>query len=162
MEPPYFTRRVQNWVRAEIIYKKLLGFEGLSYPASLEKAQLCTLELRKMRADLCLCCNIVHQNVDSAVSNFFEIDAFSQTRGHSWKLKSSVPRLDSRLHFFSYRITRAWNSLSEKTVSASSISSFKARLQLESFDKFLLIKDWKAVMFKADLQANYHVFMCGF
>ena len=132
-------RRIESVQR--LFTKKLPGFEGLSYPARLEKAQLSTLELRRMRADLCLCYNIVHQNVDSAVSNFFEIEPSSLTRGHSWKLKSSVPRLDSRLHFFSHRITRVWNSLSEKTVSANSISSFKARLDSESFDKFLLIKD---------------------
>ena len=50
----------------------------------------------------------------------------------------------------------------ETTVSANSISSFKARLDSESFDKFLLIKDWYVIMFRTDLQAKYYVLRVAF
>jgi hypothetical protein len=40
--------------------KRLIGFEGLNYPDRLEKAEMCTLELRRLHADLCLCYNILH------------------------------------------------------------------------------------------------------
>ena len=95
--------------------------------------------------DLCLCYNILHKNVDTTISDFFHIETLSQTRGHSWKLKSFVPRLDSRLHFFSYRVTNVWNSLSEKTVSASSIVAFKNCLKSEPLDRFLVIKEWAVI-----------------
>ena len=71
----------------------------------------------------------------------FEIDKSNSTRGHSWKLKNSVPRLDTRLHFFSYRIINTWNSLSPKTVEATSATMFKSMLKSKSFERFLLIKD---------------------
>jgi hypothetical protein len=120
--------------------KKLLGFHGLNYPARLEKAGLCTLELRRLRADLCLCYNILHSRVDTSISSFFKFDNVSQTRGHSYKLKYLAPRLDSRLHFFSYRVVKPWNSLTEKTVSAESIGSFKNLLKSESLCSFLSVK----------------------
>ena len=121
--------------------KRLIGFEGLNYPDRLEKAEMCTLELRRLHADLCLCYNILHHKIDTPVSKLFEIDKSNSTRGHCWKLKNSVPRLDTRLHFFSFRIINTWNSLSPKTVEATSATMFKSMLKSESFDKFLLIKD---------------------
>ena len=132
-------RRIESVQR--LFTKKLQGYEGQSYPARLERAKLCTLELRRVWADLCLCYNILHKNVDTTISDFFQIETLSQTRGHSWKLKSFVPRLDSRLNFFSYRVTNIWNSLSEKTVSANSIVAFKNCLKSEPLDRFLVIKD---------------------
>ena len=121
--------------------KRLLGYQGLNYPARLVKAGMCTLELRRLCADLCLCYNILHHNIDTPISKFFEIDKSSSTRGHSWKLKNVVPRLDSRLHFFSFRIINVWNALSTKTVEATSTTVFKSRLKYESFEKYLIIKE---------------------
>ena len=108
--------------------KRLRGHEGLNYPARLEKAGMCTLELRRLRADLCLCYSILHHHIDTPISKFFIMDNANSTRGHSWKLKNGVPRLDSRLHFFSYRITNIWNALTPKTVEAISASTFRLKL----------------------------------
>src|SRR5271163_1019944 len=120
--------------------KKLPGFQGLGYMARLEKAGLCTLELRRLWADLCFCYKILHGLIDTPVTNFFEIDNARQTRGHSWKLKLRTPRLDSRLHFYSFRVIKPWNALSESTVSANSFETFRALLRLECLDKFLTVK----------------------
>ena len=62
-------RRIESVQR--LFTKKLLGYKGQSYPARLERAKLCTLELRRVRADLCLCYNILHKNVDTTISDFF-------------------------------------------------------------------------------------------
>ena len=132
-------RRIESVQR--LFTKKLAGFNGLKYPDRLKKAGLCTLELRRLRADLCLCYNILHGNIETDIKQFFEVDKMTQTRGHTWKLRSIVPRLDSRLYFFSFRVINAWNALTETTVSAASIASFRARLELESLDRFLIIKD---------------------
>jgi hypothetical protein len=121
--------------------KRLIGFQGLNYPDRLEKAGMCTLELRRLHADLCLCYNILHHKIDTTISKFFEIDKSNSTRGHSWKLKNPIPRLDSRLYFFSYKIINTWNALSSKTVEATSTTMFKFMLKSESFEKFLLIKE---------------------
>jgi len=95
-------------------------------------------ELRRLRADLCLCYKILHGHLDTPVSNLFELDKSRQTRGHSWRLKVITPRLDSRLQFYSMRVVNPWNSLSQNTVDATSFGSFKALLQAECLDKFLV------------------------
>jgi hypothetical protein len=120
-------RRLESVQR--MFTKKLSGYQGLNYTARLEKAGLCTLELRRLRADLCLCYKILHGQIDTPIKNLFEVDSSNQTRGHNMKLKSLVPRLDSRLHFYSLRVVNPWNHLSQSTVEASSFESFKARLQ---------------------------------
>ena len=68
--------------------KRLPGFEGLKYPDRLKKAEICTLELRRLHADLCLCYNILHHNIDTPITKNFVIDKSNSTRGHSWKLKT--------------------------------------------------------------------------
>ena len=99
------------------------------------------MELKRLRADLYLCYNILHGNIETDIKKFFEVDKMANTRGHSWRLRSMVPRLDSRLYFFSFRVINAWNALAETTVSSASITIFMARLELESMDKLLIIKD---------------------
>ncbi len=131
-------RRLESVQR--VFTKKLPGYQGLGYIARLDQAGLCTLELRRLRADLCFCYKILHKLIDTPISNFFQIDNARSTRGHHWKLKSVTPRLECRLNFFSYRIVKPWNSLSEITVNANSTESFCALLRLECLDKFLTIK----------------------
>jgi len=132
-------RRIESVQR--MFTKKLAGYQGLSYTARLEKAGLCTLELRRLRADLCLCYKILHGHIDTPIQNLFELDKTRQSRGHNWKLKSKIPRIDSRLHFYSFRVINPWNYLSQNTVDASSPTSFKALLELECLERFLTIKE---------------------
>jgi len=131
-------RRLESVQR--LFTKRLPGFQGLGYLARLQKAGLYTLELRRMWADLCFCYKILRGLVDTPIDQFFVLDQSGLTRGHNWKLKTQTARLDSRLHFFSYRVVKVWNSLSPATVDASSLCSFKALLRLESLDSFLIIK----------------------
>jgi len=131
-------RRLESVQR--LFTKRLPGFQGLGYLARLKKAGLYTLELRRLWADLCFCYKILRGHVDTPIGQFFVLDTAGQTRGHNWKLKTKTARLDSRLHFFSYRVVRVWNSLSPDTVNASSIFSFKALLRRENLDSFLIIK----------------------
>ena len=63
--------------------KRLAGYNGLNYPDRLKKAGLCTLELRRLRADLSLCFNILHGRLETNISNFFEVGAQGITKGHS-------------------------------------------------------------------------------
>ena len=132
-------RRIESVQRA--FTKRLAGYNGLSYEARLEKAGLCTLEMRRLHADLCLCYNILHGNLDTEISKFFEIDLTGKNmglRGHSWKIKTSGSRLDSRLHYFSKRIINPWNALSQKIVDSNSVATFKSLLHLESLNQFII------------------------
>ena len=80
--------------------KRLTDYAGLIYPEWIGKVGLNTLELRRLHADLCLCYNILHEDLDTEISNFLKIESSCKTRGHTWKIKISVPRLDSRKHYF--------------------------------------------------------------
>ena len=141
--PVWNPQNVTNVKRLESVQrmftKRLPGFEGLKYPDRLKKADMCTLELRRLHADLCLCYNILHYNIDTPIATLFVIDKSNTTRGHSWKLKNSIPRLNSRLHFFSFRVIKIWNYLAFTTVEATAATMLKLCLKTEHLDKFLMI-----------------------
>ena len=115
-------RRIESVQR--VFTKKLTGYNGLNYSDRLKKAGLCSLELRRLRADLCLCYNLLNRKLETDISNFFEIGAPSITRGHKWKSKNPTPRLDIRLNFFCHRIINAGTALQPNTVKSCSIKSF--------------------------------------
>ena len=142
MEPPtcYGCKKIE--ICPAYVYKKIIpGFEGPKYPDRLKKAEMCTLELRRLHADLCLCYNILHYNIDTPITKIFVIDKSNSTRGHTckWILKNSIPRLDSRLHCFSVGVINVWNSLSSTTVEAASATMFKLCLKTEPIDKLLML-----------------------
>ena len=76
-------RRIESVLR--MFTKRLNGFERLNYPERLKKAGMCTLELRRLRADLCLCYNILHQKIETPAINLFTVDNSHSTRGYKWK-----------------------------------------------------------------------------
>lgn len=115
--------------------KKLLGYELLSYKERLTKSGLCGLELRRVRADLILCYKILHGFV--RIKTILELDPSNLTRGHCWKLKAVKPRLDTRLHFFQYRVVKIWNKLKAETVCSTTLSSFIVNLLKEDLSLFL-------------------------
>lgn len=116
--------------------KRLSGFEHFPYNTRLELAGLVRLELRRLHADLVYCYKIVHGLV--RIATIIEFDKSNLTRGHSWKLKASRPRLDTRLHFYEYRVVKVWNKLKPETVSAHSIQAFKSNLFNEELSAFLI------------------------
>ena len=61
---------------------------------------------------------------------FFELDngGWHALRGHNWKLKVNTCRLQVRRFFFSKKIISTWNKLPASVVEASSVNSFKKRL----------------------------------
>ena len=60
--------------------------------------------------------------------SLFQLAPSLGTRGHVLKLASSHVNLECRRRFFSVRVIRCWNSLSEDTVLAESLSQFKSLL----------------------------------
>ena len=69
--------------------------------------------------------------------NLFELDTDNRTRGHEYKLTAARPRLETRLHFFGYRVVAFWNHLSTETVHASLVLIFKHLLKKEDLSKFV-------------------------
>jgi hypothetical protein len=54
----------------------------------------------------------------------------SSTRGHSLKLATHYSRLSCRHEFFSLRVVKTWNMLPEDTIMATSVDSFKKKLDV--------------------------------
>ena len=121
--------------------KRLKGFGELSYADRLNKASLCSLELRRLRADLILCYKLLHGLTSVAdITKFFVRDVTLNTRGHNWRLRADRPRLDTRLHFFAYRVVKVWNCLSYESVNADSVVAFRNCLSMENLSGYLICK----------------------
>ena len=101
----------------------------------LSRAGLCSLELRRLRTDLCICYKILHSQFH--LNSFFVMDNVSATRGHSWKIKANHPRLDTMWYFIAYITALVWNALNEETVCSLTLTQFKERLETEDLSAFL-------------------------
>ena len=115
--------------------QRLLLRRHSSHQRQLEAGGLCSLELRRLRADLCLCYKIVHSKIH--LDSFFSLVSAGSTRGHSLKIKAHAPRLDTKRYFFAYRISIVWNSLEEETVCSGTLSQFKVNLLSEDLSSML-------------------------
>ena len=94
--------------------KRLFGHAKLSYTERLQRLQLCSLELWRLRFDLHMCYRIVFILLNVCVSDFFVLNCTTQTRGHPFKLYKPHSHSSTRTSFFSIRIinVRAFNRLS--------------------------------------------------
>ena len=122
--------------------KSLLGYGELSYSERLIKANLKSLELNRIIADLILCYKILHDLVDIDKNNLFIFDAYnSVTRSHGLKLRAVIkPKCNTALFSYGYRVAKFWNGLSSNTVWAPTLSCFKKYLNDENLSESLLLK----------------------
>lgn len=137
---PYYQKDKILLERIQRRFTRMIpGLQHLSYDNRLKKLKLWSLEDRRKRADLIEVYKMTRGLSAVDFSKFFILDAHSRTRGHSWKLKKSRCNTDLRQHFFSERIISWWNKLEEDTVTATSVNSFKGKLQKlkEKSDEFL-------------------------
>lgn len=110
------------------------------YKHRLEILGLKSLEYRRISFDIIMCYKIINQLVDLNINDFFRF-AVGQTRGHSKKLYyiGSCPKTDFRKYFFTIRVIKIWNSLSDEIVSAPNLAIFKARLSRFSLSRFCMM-----------------------
>ena len=93
-----------------------------------------------VKTDLILCYKILQGLVEIDKDVLFALDPNNITRGHSWKLKMSNSRIDTRLHFYSNRVVRPWNTLSSHCVCSTSVNAFTISLELEDLSNFLTVQ----------------------
>jgi len=60
---------------------------------------------------------------------FFDLNADSRTRGHSWKISKYRSKFNIRKYFFSERVVNRWNQLSQNDVDQTSVNGFKRVLE---------------------------------
>src|ERR1043165_2125437 len=96
----------------------------LPYEDRLSILHADTLELRRLRTDLCLYYKNHHNLVDLPVSDLFVLRSCSR-RGHSLSLSKPVSLTDSSKFKFCNRAISARNNLRSETVHTGSFASFK-------------------------------------
>ena len=114
--------RVQRrWTRS------IIGLGDLPYEERLKRLDLFSVQGRLLRADLILVWKIFAGECAINCAQFFTLN-ISSRRGHSRKLYLPKTQRDTRKRFFSVRVVKAWNSLTEQTVTATSLTQFKSFL----------------------------------
>ena len=100
-----------------------------------------TLERRRLLADLILLCKIINKLTDIDIGSSLTISSNLRTRGQwsFFKIVYTGARINSRLHFFTIRTAKIWNSLPETVVCAKSVDSFRNSIHLLDFSRFLIL-----------------------
>ena len=109
--------------RATKLMPSLNKFE---YEERLKKFNLPSMSYRRIRGDLIEAYKFVHGFYNAKCPLNFNQNR--TTRGHSFKLNKEHCNTSNRQHFFANRIIDTWNSLEEEIVNASSINSFKNKI----------------------------------
>ena len=114
--------------------KTITALRHESYEQRLAKLGLVTLEERRTRADLIQQYKITHgvEELDLFVPQSKPAwqSANYRLRGcHSLSLRAQMVRnCEERRAFFSNRVVRHWNALSEEAVNVNSVEAFKGRI----------------------------------
>jgi hypothetical protein len=119
----------------------------LTYENRLLKCGLISLELRRLRKDLCLCYQIVNEQIALNFTDFFIPDTNCKTRGNKQKLK--IPKLShvaSRTNFFSVRVVPVWNALPDDIILCGNYKQFCKQIVTFDLSPFLK-RDWDNVGF---------------
>ena len=115
--------------------KHIDGLKHLSYAERLATLNLFSVKGRLLSSDLIKCWKIFHKQSSLKYSDFFTLAPLSYLRGHSFKIFTPNVNTDIRKRSFAYRIINIWNSLSQETVNATSIETFKHNLHHELGDR---------------------------
>ena len=128
-------KRLENVQRS--FTRRIPGLSSLPYFQRLNCLKLDSLELRRMRRDLCEAYKIIHAKNDLKFEDFFTTIEADRTRGHNFRLRKPRYRLDVRKHYFSMRIISIWNWLPEEVVGSFSFQIFRNRLEKVDLTPFL-------------------------
>jgi len=119
--------------------KTLSSCSNMSYYERLCTTGLCSLERRRLSADLILLYKIIYKLIDIDFGSSLTLNINSKTRGHSLKINTIPARINTRLHFFTSRTVRVWNCLPDTVVCSNSIASFRHLLSTANLDPFLIL-----------------------
>lgn len=130
---PYLRKDVEKLERVQRRATKLISeCRNFSYEDRLKFTGLTTLENRRDRGDMIevfkLAKGITKMNKDKLL----HFDTSARTRGHTFKLQKTRPRLEVRKNFFSHRVVNKWNALPAQVIEADTVNMFKNR-----YDKFV-------------------------
>ena len=120
--------------------KRLPSFQNLSYHERITNLQLQTLEHRRLVTDLYTCHCIINGHSALQFNDFFINSHRSNLRGHSGKLEMPLCKNNFTKNFFSARVIKPWNSLSQDLISIQNSKLFKKHVAKFDLSKFLIFK----------------------
>ena len=107
--------------------KMLPRLSNLTYEERLAKIEIPSMKYRRMRGDMIMVYKVLN-GYEPSLEHLFAVDNNSITRGHNFKLKKPPFKTTIRQHFFNNCVVNNWNSLPFDVVNATSINSFKNKL----------------------------------
>ena len=107
--------------------KLLYNVRNISYSDRLKALKLPSLTYRRFRGDMIQEYKLLHKLEDTDYNRFFQMNE-NHTRGHVLKLKKKSYKKEIHKNFFSSRVIFPWNALPEQVVTASTLNTFKNRL----------------------------------
>jgi len=117
--------------------KRLPGLYNYSSVDRLKRLELQSLELRRLHLDLIWCYKVVFECVNVNMSDPPQLNSYTRTRGHQYKLYKPLSSHSSRATFFSQRVINVWNALPDK-VDFTSLKKFKQSILHVDFNDHLL------------------------
>lgn len=117
--------------------KRIYSLCKLSYSERLSDMGLESLQQRRLKADLIMAYKIIFGYTNLNITDYFVLRVCSSTRGHTHKLVPETSHTNCRLHFFSLRVTNAWNNLPSHIVKFDDLNVFKSSLDNIDFSKFV-------------------------
>ena len=129
---PYSIESIDSVERVQRKFtKRIPGMSCYPYRERLQRLNLETLEIRRLKYDLVMVYNILHRRLDVDFNYFFRFSTSVSTRSfarNSVKLEGSIARSLIGQNVFHERVVGAWNSLQNDVVTAVTISVFKYKL----------------------------------
>ena len=110
------------------------GMEHYFYEDRLRELELFSLEKRRLHGDLIVALKYIKGGYKKEGDRLFSSACGDRTRGNGFKLKLERFTVDIRKKFFTVRVVRHWNKLPKLVVDASSLDTFKVRLDSEQRD----------------------------
>ena len=126
---PYLKQDISALEKVQMRATKLVAaLHHKPYAERLKHLDLPTLKYRRLRGNMIETYKILSGIYDSTVVPTIPIIYDSVTRGNSLKISSRRCNYNVRKYSFCFRITNVWNSLPYSVVSATSVNSFKNKL----------------------------------
>ena len=118
--------------------KRLSGMKSLNYNDRLQRLNLESLELRRLKADLVMYFKIVHGAVDLNADDFFKRSPIDNTRSNGYKLSKPYFKTFAAQNHFNSRCIRIWNALPVEIMACKSTTAFKRKLNGTDLNKYNL------------------------